>query len=120
MDRDNVGGSGWFTENAKELEAFGPLLQELLRFLASVEMSFLPVYNRCLCVVSGGQWATAEFEAGDCVIFGLHTFHGSSVNTTSKWRVSADVRFQPVDEPADPRWCIFLVAYATLISIQLC
>ncbi len=52
----------------------------------------------------GGQWATTNFNAGDVLIIGMFTLHGSTNNTTDRWRVSCDTRFQPAAEPADERW----------------
>ena len=34
-------------------------------------------------------------RAGDIVTFGLYTLHGSTTNTTNRFRISCDVRFQP-------------------------
>lgn len=52
----------------------------------------------------GGRWETAEFEMGDAMIFGMFTMHGSLTNTTQRYRLSCDTRFQRADEPADERW----------------
>lgn len=52
----------------------------------------------------GGQWKTTTFVAGDVMIFGMHTMHGSTTNTTDRFRLSADVRFQPKSDPVDERW----------------
>lgn len=52
----------------------------------------------------GGRWQTTHFRAGDVMIFGMHTMHGSTTNTTDRFRLSADVRFQPAADPVDPRW----------------
>ena len=52
----------------------------------------------------GGRWLTADMRAGDVLVFGLHLMHASTTNTTDRWRLSCDVRFQPVDEPVDLRW----------------
>lgn len=52
----------------------------------------------------GGRWLTTNFRAGDMITFGLYLMHASTTNTTDKWRISCDVRFQPAAEPADPRW----------------
>ena len=51
-----------------------------------------------------GKWRTADFVAGDVIVFGLHTLHGSTANLTDELRVSCDVRFQPANEAADERW----------------
>jgi hypothetical protein len=52
----------------------------------------------------GGKWLTAEFEMGDAMIFGMFTMHGSVSNTTNRYRISCDTRYQRADEPADERW----------------
>lgn len=52
----------------------------------------------------GGQWQTSAFEMGDVLIFGMFTMHGSLDNTTHRFRLSTDTRYQPADEPVDERW----------------
>lgn len=52
----------------------------------------------------GGRWLTADVRAGDVITFGLHTLHGSTTNTTNRFRISCDVRYQPASEPMDARW----------------
>jgi hypothetical protein len=52
----------------------------------------------------GGQWQTAEYRAGDVLIFGMHTMHAALKNQTSRMRISADIRFQPRSAPTDERW----------------
>lgn len=52
----------------------------------------------------GGRWLTNDVRAGDLITFGLWTMHASTTNTTEKWRLSCDIRFQPAAEPADERW----------------
>ncbi|HYG74209.1 MAG TPA: phytanoyl-CoA dioxygenase family protein [Planctomycetota bacterium] len=52
----------------------------------------------------GGQWKTATFRTGDCLIFGMHTMHASLRNETQRVRISADLRFQPRSQPVDERW----------------
>lgn len=52
----------------------------------------------------GGQWQTAEFRAGDALIFGMFTMHGSVANQTDRFRISTDTRYQRADEPVDERW----------------
>ncbi len=54
--------------------------------------------------LGAGQWRTADFEAGDVIVFGLHTMHAATTNLEGESRVSCDVRFQPSSEPADERW----------------
>jgi len=52
----------------------------------------------------GGQWLTTEFKMGDAVIFGMFTMHASLTNTSSRYRLSCDTRYQRADEPVDERW----------------
>ena len=49
---------------------------------------------------------TADFRAGDVCVFGMLTLHGSLDNhsTAGRVRLSCDVRYQPADEPIDPRY----------------
>ncbi|XP_052242783.1 uncharacterized protein LOC127852830 isoform X2 [Dreissena polymorpha] len=70
----NLNGSGWFTTDPFEITQFG------------------------------GQWKTAEFKAGDALIFGMNTVHMSTANLTDLVRISCDTRWQPANEPADPRY----------------
>lgn len=75
MDVDRDNVSGWFSENPQEIvEKFG------------------------------GRWLTANFKPGDILTFGLYTLHASTTNTTNRFRLSCDVRFQPKSEPTDERW----------------
>jgi len=74
VDRDNV-ATGWFTEDPLEIvDAYG------------------------------GQWATTSFEAGDAIIFGMFMMHTSLNNTTNRFRISSDTRYQLASEPVDERW----------------
>ena len=68
-------GSGWFCENPSEISG---------KF--------------------GGQWRSADFKAGDVLIFGMRTVHMSTCNTTQFARVSCDVRWQPASEAVDTRY----------------
>ena len=52
----------------------------------------------------GGQWQTTEFRMGDVVIFGMFTMHGSLTNTSNRFRLSCDTRYQRADDPVDERW----------------
>ena len=49
---------------------------------------------------------TAEFKPGDALIFGMYTVHGTFENhaTDKKIRLTCDIRFQPENEPKDPRY----------------
>lgn len=52
----------------------------------------------------GGRWQTSEFRAGDAIIFGMFTLHASLKNTTNRFRISCDTRYQLAGEPLDDRW----------------
>lgn len=52
----------------------------------------------------GGRWGTSTFEMGDVLLFGMFTMHGSLDNTTRRFRLTTDTRYQPADEPVDERW----------------
>lgn len=52
----------------------------------------------------GGPLATANFEAGDALIFGQYLLHGSLTNQTDRFRISVDTRYQSIEEPVDGRW----------------
>ncbi|MDA0991804.1 MAG: phytanoyl-CoA dioxygenase family protein [Verrucomicrobia bacterium] len=52
----------------------------------------------------GGQWQTTNFRAGDVLVITMFTMHGSTNNTTDRWRLSCDTRFQPASDPVDERW----------------
>ena len=50
------------------------------------------------------HWHTSEFKMGDVVIFGMNLLHSSTTNTTNRFRLSADIRFQPAGHKIDERW----------------
>jgi hypothetical protein len=52
----------------------------------------------------GGRWATTEYKAGDVLIFGMYMMHASLTNTTDRYRLSVDTRYQLASEPVDERW----------------
>lgn len=74
IEAEGLEGTGWFTEDPTEVEALG------------------------------GRWVTADFRAGDILIFRLQTPHMSTRNNTNRVRLSCDTRWQPSDEPTDPRY----------------
>ena len=58
-----------------------------------------------VCSLFGaGRWKTADFAAGDIMVFGMQTLHMSTTNVTNRARISADTRWHPAQEPADPRY----------------
>lgn len=52
----------------------------------------------------GGRWLTANFKAGDVLVFGMATVHCSLDNRSGRFRLSSDSRYQRASEPADERW----------------
>jgi hypothetical protein len=50
------------------------------------------------------QWRTADYRAGDVVIFSIFTLHGGTDNHSDRFRLSSDTRYQLAGEPADERW----------------
>ena len=52
----------------------------------------------------GGRWQTANFRAGDLLIFPPFTLHCALENTTNRYRISSDSRFQPAADPVDARF----------------
>ncbi len=51
----------------------------------------------------GIQWASTPFHAGDVVIFGMYFMHASLENTTNRFRISSDTRYQRASEAVDRR-----------------
>jgi len=54
----------------------------------------------------GGRWLTADYRAGDILIFTMQTVHASLDNQSRQVRLSADFRYQPADEPIDERYAV--------------
>ncbi len=52
----------------------------------------------------GGRWLTADFKAGDALVFSMFTMHIMKDNQTDHIRFSSDSRYQLASEPADERW----------------
>lgn len=52
----------------------------------------------------GFQLATAHFQPGDVILFGMFMMHSSAPNRTNRYRISIDTRYQPADEEADERF----------------
>ena len=55
MEKENLEGTGWITTDPAEASRF-----------------------------SSGQWQTADYRAGDVIIFTMRTIHMSTTNTTDK------------------------------------
>ncbi|MBI1927782.1 phytanoyl-CoA dioxygenase family protein [Candidatus Poribacteria bacterium] len=54
----------------------------------------------------GTRWLTTDFEAGDMLVFTMHTMHCSLDNCspTNRIRITSDTRYQLASEPVDERW----------------
>ncbi len=52
----------------------------------------------------GGRWLTANYRAGDLLLFSMYTMHCSMDNQTDRFRLSTDSRYQPAGEAIDERW----------------
>jgi ectoine hydroxylase-related dioxygenase (phytanoyl-CoA dioxygenase family) len=52
----------------------------------------------------GARWLTADYRAGDLLIFSMYTMHASLDNQHDRIRISTDSRYQPAALPADERW----------------
>ncbi|MCC6127129.1 MAG: phytanoyl-CoA dioxygenase family protein [Pirellulales bacterium] len=52
----------------------------------------------------GLRWLTADYRAGDVLLFGMYTMHASSDNHSRSLRLSSDTRYQLASEPVDERW----------------
>lgn len=63
-----------------------------------IEADQLPVLRE-----SGANWVTTRFRPGDICVLGLDTVHMTGPNTTERLRISCDTRWQPAEDPSDPR-----------------
>jgi ectoine hydroxylase-related dioxygenase (phytanoyl-CoA dioxygenase family) len=54
----------------------------------------------------GGRWLTADYQAGDILLFTMRTVHASLDNQSDKVRLSIDTRYQLAAEPADERYAV--------------
>ncbi len=53
----------------------------------------------------GGRWLTADYRAGDLLVFTMYTLHASLDNQSPNLlRLSTDTRYQLASEPVDERW----------------
>jgi hypothetical protein len=52
----------------------------------------------------GGRWLTADYRAGDLLVFTVFLVHGSLDNGSDEIRISTDTRYQLASEPVDERW----------------
>ncbi len=48
--------------------------------------------------------ATAHFQPGDVILFGLYMMHSSAPNRSDRYRISIDTRYQLASDPKDERF----------------
>jgi len=51
-----------------------------------------------------GRWLVGEYSMGDFMTFPMFTIHASLDNTSDRFRLSSDSRYQLASEPVDERW----------------
>ena len=94
-----VEGSRGFDDILEHLRGFDIALDDTRK----AEVSHDPVaFGR----ERGCRLLTADFAAGDILVFDMYTLHGSLDNhsPTGRVRLSCDVRYQPAADPLDPRY----------------
>lgn len=52
----------------------------------------------------GGRWLSANYQAGDLLVFSVFVVHTSLDNHSDEIRLSTDTRYQLASEPVDERW----------------
>ena len=94
-----VEGSREFDDLLAHLEGFDIALDDDRK----AEVSHDPV---AFAGERGTRLLTADFAAGDLLVFDMFTMHGSLDNhsPTGRIRLSCDVRYQPAADPLDPRY----------------
>jgi hypothetical protein len=50
------------------------------------------------------RWLSTNYQAGDVLVFTMHTLHAGTDNQTNRLRLSTDSRYQLASEPIDERW----------------
>lgn len=50
------------------------------------------------------RWLSADFRAGDIILFSTFLLHGTLDNQTSNIRLTVDARYQLEADPVDERW----------------
>jgi len=50
------------------------------------------------------RWLVADYAAGDMVVHTAYTVHAALDNVDTEVRLSTDIRYQRLDQPADQRW----------------
>jgi ectoine hydroxylase-related dioxygenase (phytanoyl-CoA dioxygenase family) len=55
---------------------------------------------------TGKRWLVGDFAAGDMLVHSPYIIHASTTNedTSGRMRLSTDIRYQRVSDPADRRW----------------
>ena len=52
----------------------------------------------------GTRWLSTDYRLGDVMIFSTRNVHATLDNRSEGFRLSIDVRFQPANDPVDPRF----------------
>lgn len=52
----------------------------------------------------GTRWLSTDYRLGDVIIFDPRNVHTTLDNQSEGYRISIDLRFQPVNDPIDPRF----------------
>ncbi len=63
------------------------------------------------------RWLSADFHAGDIILFSTFLLHGTLDNQTPNIRLSVDARYQLAADPADERWSSDATPTAVTASI---
>ena len=52
----------------------------------------------------GTRWLSTDYRLGDVIVFDPRNVHATLDNQSEGYRMSIDLRFQPVNDPVDPRF----------------
>ena len=52
----------------------------------------------------GTRWLSTDYRLGDVMIFNTRNVHATLDNRSEGFRLTIDVRFQPANDPVDPRF----------------
>ena len=85
LEKEKVVGSGWFTEDPREIQQRLELEYHLISYN---QINHFLLRFSC-------RWKTANFSAGDVLIFTNRTIHMSTKNTTNKYGDMAPMFISP-------------------------
>ena len=57
-----------------------------------------------VCLEFGTRWLSTDYRLGDVMIFDPRNVHATLDNHSRGFRLSIDVRYQPANDPVDPRF----------------